>query len=78
MREVHAELRRRIGSSFTVAELVAFYREGTDWCLDLVLSLRGHDDPQIDPAIATDAAFYLYMRGASDFAGGRVLEPRSD
>ena len=71
--EIHAELRRGIGSSFTVSELADFYRRGTDWCLDLVLALRSPDDPQSDPAVATDAAFYLYMREASDFAGGRVL-----
>lgn len=71
--DVHAELRRRIGSAFSVAELVAFYREGTDWCLDIVFALQDEDGRHPDPTVATDAAFYLYMRGASDFAGGRVI-----
>jgi hypothetical protein len=26
-----------------------------------------------DPSAAADAAFYLYMRQAADFAGGRAL-----
>jgi hypothetical protein len=69
---IHAELRRRLGSVFTVAELVDLYREGTDWCLELAFELSGDDTPP-DPSAATDAAFYLYMREASDFGGGKVV-----
>jgi hypothetical protein len=70
---IQAELRKRLGSSFTVAELGDLYRASTDWCLELTLSLSSDDEQTLDPSVTTDAAFYLYMREASDFAGGRVL-----
>lgn len=62
------ELRRRLGSSFRLAELVELYGEGTDWADDVVQrSYAG-----IDSAVAVDAAFARYARQASDFAGGRA------
>jgi hypothetical protein len=66
---VQDELRKRLGSSFTIAELAALYREGTDWALDATLT-RSADEPPVASSAAVDAAFYLYMREASDFAGG--------
>jgi hypothetical protein len=69
---VQDELRKRLGSSFSVAELVALYRDGTDWTLDLAMTARPDDLGRWDPTIAADAAFYLYMREAADFAGGRA------
>ena len=36
---VQEELRRRLGSTFTVAELASLYREGSDWAPDR--QLRG-------------------------------------
>jgi hypothetical protein len=68
---VREELRRRIGPTFTAAELADLYGSGTDWCLqvaiDVVPALEG------DAQSLADAAFWLYLRGASDFAGGRQL-----
>lgn len=65
------ELRRRIGPTFTAAELADLYGEGTDWAqqvaLDVAPSLDG------DAQALADAAFWLYLRGATDFAGGRQL-----
>ena len=65
------ELRRRIGPTFTAAELAGLYGEGTDWAqqvaLDVAPSLDG------DAQALADAAFWLYLRGATDFAGGRQL-----
>jgi hypothetical protein len=69
---VQNELRKRLGSSFSVSELAALYREGTDWTLDHAMRARPEDLARWDPAVAADAAFYLYMRQASDFAGGRA------
>lgn len=69
---VQGELRKRLGSSFTVSELAVLYRDGTDWTLDLAMSARPEDLGGWDPTIAADAAFYLYMREAADFAGGRA------
>jgi hypothetical protein len=67
---VENELRKRLGSKFTVAELASLYREGTDWALDLAMAAGTAETPPIASSAAVDAAFYLYMREASDFAGG--------
>ena len=44
---------------------------GTDWCLQVALDVAPALDS--DPQSLADAAFWLYLRGASDFAGGRRL-----
>jgi hypothetical protein len=68
---IQDELRRRIGPTFTAAELAELYGRGSDWCLQVALDAA--------PGLATDsrsladAAFWLYLRGATDFAGGRRL-----
>ena len=68
---IQDELRRRIGPTFSAAELAELYGRGTDWCLqvamDTVPAVRA------DSRSLADAAFWLYLRGATDFAGGRRL-----
>jgi hypothetical protein len=68
---VQDELRRRIGPTFSAAELADLYGRGTDWCLQVAMDAA----PGIatDPGSLADAAFWLYLRGATDFAGGRQL-----
>lgn len=68
---VRDELRRRIGPTFSSAELADLYGEGTDWAQQVAIDVAPavEDDSQ---ALA-DAAFWLYVRGATDFAGGRQL-----
>jgi hypothetical protein len=66
---VREELRRRLGATFTAADLADLYGQGTDWALML---------PGVDPGLADvqeliDAAFWLQLQAASDFAGGRVV-----
>ena len=68
---VQDELRKRLGSAFRVAELAALYRESSDWTIDYALRTRPENLARWDPSVAVDAAFYLYMREATDFAGGR-------
>jgi len=64
------ELRRRVGITFTAAELADCYSQGTEWCLQLAMEIApGTADAQ---ALA-DAAFWLHLQNASDFAGGRGL-----
>ncbi len=53
------ELRKRLGSRFTVAELADLYASSPDF--------------GADAAWLVDAAFGRYAREASDFAGGRQL-----
>ncbi|HYC81029.1 MAG TPA: hypothetical protein VEB65_04545 [Solirubrobacterales bacterium] len=66
---IRDELRRRIGPTFSAAELADLYGEGTDWALrvsgDVAPATEGRAQ-----ALA-DAAFWAYLRGATDFAGGR-------
>ena len=72
---VERELRRRLGSRFSVDELAAFYRDQSDALLDRALASMSVEEPLDDAAAACDAAFYLYMREAADFAGGRTRPP---
>lgn len=68
---VREELRRRIGPTFSATELAELYGRGTDWCLQVAIDVA----PAIESDAQTlaDAAFWLYLRGAQDFAGGRRL-----
>lgn len=62
------ELRRRLGSSFEIAELAELYGTGTDWAEDIAQRLSAGTDT----AAVVDAAFGRYSREAADFAGGRM------
>jgi hypothetical protein len=68
---IREELRRRIGPTFNVAELADLYGEGTDWAQQVALDVAPSLDS--DAQALADAAFWLYLRGATDFAGGRQL-----
>ena len=68
---VQDELRRRVGPTFRAADLAELYGRGTDWCLQI--ALESGPDSASDPRSLADAAFWLYLRGATDFAGGRPL-----
>lgn len=65
------ELRRRIGPTFAAGDLADLYGRGTDWCLQVALDAA--PGLEADPQTVADAAFWLYLRGAVDFAGGRQL-----
>jgi hypothetical protein len=64
------QLRRRLGSSFVVAELADLYAEDTDWATAVAWRHAAGGDA----AAVVDAAFSRYAREASDFAGGRARE----
>jgi len=68
-----AELRRRLGSTFTVDELVALYDQGTSWCMDVAYAIAPGAPWAWDPRTSADAAFARYVREAQDFAGGRRI-----
>jgi hypothetical protein len=68
---IRDELRRRIGPTFRAGQLAGFYAEGTDWAAEI--AFNESSDASVDPASLADAAFWLYLRGASDFAGGRQV-----
>src|SRR5438067_10208994 len=54
------ELRRRLGSTFSVEELADFYGQGTSWA-DELTGTNGW---------LVDAAFGRYAREAKNYAGG--------
>ena len=68
---IEAELRRRLGSAFTAEELAGLYDEGTGWTSDLAVAVAPDEPYAWDARIVADAAFGRYLRGATDFAGGR-------
>ena len=70
---VEDELRKRLGSRFTVSELVGLYREWGDVLCDVGMATVPPGADLTDVSAACDAAFYLYMREAVDFAGGRPM-----
>ena len=71
------ELRKRLGSRFTVTELAGLYRESGDLAAATSGWRRCRRATDLsDLSAAVDAAFYLYMREASDFAGGRPTRAR--
>ena len=73
VRAIQDELRKRLGSTFSVEELAAVYNSGTDWGLEVAIEAVPSDEAGWDSATVVDAAFYLYMREAANFAGGSVM-----
>jgi hypothetical protein len=72
-REIQNELRRRLGGSFMLDELVDLYDEGTGWCTDLAVEVAPDEPFAWDARTVADAAFGRYARAATDYAGGRKL-----
>ncbi len=69
--EIQDELRRRLGSTFWIAELAELDGAGTDWAEDLAQRRSAGSDT----SAVVDTAFGRYARGAADFAGGRTRQP---
>jgi hypothetical protein len=70
---IRDELRRRIGPTFTAQELADLYGGGTDWCLEAARRAAPMGAVDLDTQAIVDGAFYLYLRGASNYSGGRVI-----
>lgn len=68
---IRDELRRRIGPTFSAAELAELYASGTDWCAQVALDTA--PDLAGESQSLADAAFWLYLRGATDFAAAPRL-----
>ena len=62
------ELRRRVGSTFTLRELAAEYRDADDWARQAVSERAATPGWPRTLALAEGAAFHLFARGASDYA----------
>jgi hypothetical protein len=70
---IREELRRRIGPTFSAQELADLYGHGTDWCLEAARQAAPMAAVDLDPQAVVDGAFFLYLRGAYDYSGGRVI-----
>jgi hypothetical protein len=57
------ELNRRVGQTFTLAELAAAYDEADRWLLEVLPPGAG----AVQLGLVEDAAFHLYARGAIDY-----------
>lgn len=62
------ELRRRLGSAFTIEELADLYGSGADWAVEVATGAGAGGEA----AWVVDAAFRRYAREATNFAGGRA------
>lgn len=62
---VTAELRRRLGGTYTLEELAEVYASSDDWVREAIEERSG---VARSSSLAGDAAFYLYARGAVDYA----------
>ena len=72
------ELRKRLGGTFTTADLARFYLEqGTDWCFELATRTAPTTPEAWDVGAISGAALIRCARLASDFGGGRRIQEDS-
>lgn len=67
---VHAvadELRKRVGSNYTLAELAEVYSDADRWVPEVVAGQAQARRFAVHTALLEDAAFHLYARGAADY-----------
>lgn len=63
---VQIELRRRLGTSFTVGELAREYADAHMWFLPIAVEVAPRFPEAHDGAVTLDAAFARFMRRAMD------------
>jgi hypothetical protein len=61
-------LRKRIGGTFTLAELAAAYRDADAWARQEVADRAPGPGWPRDLSLVLAAAFHAYQRGAADYA----------
>ncbi len=66
VREIVDELRRRVGSVYTVDELAEAYEDAASWCLDVAQRTTGQTWAH-DLSLVQDAAFARFVRNAIDY-----------
>ena len=62
------ELRKRVGSSFTLRDLVTEYRDADSWAWGAVSERAPAPGWLRTVSVVEGAAFHLYARGAVDYA----------
>ena len=63
---IHGELNKRLGRTFTVADLAAAHRDAATWFLPVATAVAPRHLVAHDAAITLDGAFATYMRRAID------------
>jgi hypothetical protein len=64
--QIVAELRRRLGSAFSAAELAELYEGSSAWTMALAVRVAPREPTAWEQWVA-DAAFARYLRGAVDW-----------
>lgn len=64
---VGAELRKRVGQTFTLAELAQAYGDADRWARAAVADAEPPRGWPRELALVTGAAFHAYARGATDY-----------
>jgi hypothetical protein len=64
---VTSELRKRIGQTFTLAQLAGAYERADTWARDVVSEHAATPGWARTLSMVVDAAFHLYQRGAVDY-----------
>lgn len=64
---VIGELRKRVGQTFSLAELTRAYRDADRWARDAIAEEAPTPGWPRDLAVVTGAAFHVYARGAVDY-----------
>ena len=64
---ITAELRRRVGQTYSLAELAAAYRDAESWGREAVEERAPSSGWPRDLALVLAAAFHAYQRGATDY-----------
>ncbi|HET7566997.1 MAG TPA: hypothetical protein VFJ91_03340 [Gaiellaceae bacterium] len=62
------ELRKRVGGTYTLAELATAYRDADRWARPLVEERAPSPGWPRDLAVVVAAAFHAYQRGAVDYS----------
>ncbi len=62
------ELRRRVGSTFTLADLAAAYADSDRWLVEVIAERVPSRGWARTVTVAGDAAFYVYSRQALDYS----------
>lgn len=65
---VSAELRRRVGATFTLGMLAEAYEASDAWTRQAIEEQAATPGWARDVALVSDAAFHVYARGAVDYA----------
>src|SRR3954451_19680943 len=68
---IYSELRRRLGSVFSVDELVDLYEGGTERAQQIARTAAPDDPWAWEPRTVVDGTSARYVREAADYAGGR-------